>query len=258
MDPMKPVSLSFPITNFLHAHLFQVVVFVKDLVFNVFPVSDYLSLTPFDYSGFPLVYRKSASLQARRTDVGKRSNDDRVEANRQDSEPFSSHPRELFSSGMVAISKQKARTPKNRNSKKIPRHSYAEEIVGISAERKKKFLERKKTNNAKPIQIFRQEKRNEDKDHIREKIIKPKKRSQIPKFTRKSRGSKKGGSSRNQRKGATRFGIKVKENVQAQSKSGKNQIRAQRTQELKKKTDMMKKGKVLDQKFSETGDYDMS
>ena len=190
MDPMKPVSLSFPITNFLQAHLFQVVVFVKDLVFNVFPVSDYLSLTPFDYSGFPLVYRKSASLQARRTDVGKRSNDDRVEANRQDSEPFSSHPRELFSSGMVAISKQKARTPKNRNSKKIPRHSYAEEIVGISAERKKKFLERKKTNKAKPIQIFRQEKRNKDKDHIREKIIKPKKGAKFQNLRAKSGAQK--------------------------------------------------------------------
>ena len=46
--------------------------------------------------------------------------------------------------------------------------------------------------------------------------------------------------------------------MQAQSKSGKNQIRAQRTQELKKKTDTMKKGKVLDQKFLETGDHDMS
>ena len=254
MDPMKPVSLSFPITNFLHAHLFQVDVFVKDLVFNFFPVSDYLSLTPFDYSGFPLVYRKSASLQAGRTDIGKRSSDDRVEANRQDSEPISSNPRELFSSGMVAIS----RTPKNRNSKRRPRHSYAEEIVGISAERKKKFLERKKANKAKPIQIFRQEKRNKDKDHIREKIIKPKKRSQIPKFTRKSRGSKKAGSRRNQRKGANRFGIEVKEKVPAQSISGKNQIRAQRTQELITKTDTMKKGKVLDQKFLETGDHDMS
>ena len=210
-----------------------------------FPVSDYLSLAPFDYSGFPLVYRKSASLQARRTDVGKRLNDEREETNKQDKEPFSSHARELFSSGLVAINKKKAWTPKNRNSKRSSRHSYAEEIVGISAEGKKKFLERKKAR-AKPIQIFRQKKKNKDKDHIQE--VEPKKRGQISKFTRKSGGSKKGGS-RSQRKGANRFGIEVKEKGPAQSKGGKNQIRAQRTQELIRKTDTMKEGRFLTRIF---------